>query len=166
MLDSRWRTRRASAQGPPKHGAWTWARTHTGHVHSMEWRSQGDGGGFAINCAPGVGESRGTERPALAAFAQCTPWETTRRARLPRRGLASSACHGAALIPAAPLSGCGAGLARLGAYLSRGASPRPAALVVELACREDKCTGCKQPCMALGNRPENTMERKRRKHFS
>ena len=33
-------------------------------------------------------------------------------------------------LPAAPLFGCGPGLARLGSYLSRGASPHPAALSV------------------------------------
>ena len=40
------------------------------------------------------------------------------RERLPRRRS----------LPAAPLFGFGSGLARLGSYLSRGASPHPAAL--------------------------------------
>ena len=42
------------------------------------------------------------------------------RERLPRRRS----------LPAAPLFGFGSGLARLGSYLSRGASPHPAALSV------------------------------------
>ena len=91
---------------------------------------QGDGGGFTKKTA---GSGGGLRRPkeCPSAFSRKARWlgASFWLRRFAPRAYQERLLGGRSL-PAAPLFGCGSGFARLGSYLSRGASPRPAALGV------------------------------------